>query len=238
MGSCHQTSILFLSKLKTLQKGCYVCGVFAAALFYADDMAIMAPSIKGLSALLAACSDYCFEWDIGLNPKKSRNLYFGKKTTISHDIMMNGKIIQWTDEWVYLGVTLKSGKSFNCSITDRIKKFYRCVNAIFRIDGFSNVKVMLRLAESHCVPLLTYAIEVIHIANQDERRQLRVAYNSVFRKLWNYTRRESVTDLQLSLGRPTWEQLIATRHTNFVDRVGECDRDSLARLCLCLNFDL
>ena len=46
--------------------------------------------------------------------------------------------------------------------------------------------VMLQLVESHCVPLLTYALEFIHVSNRDERRQLRVAYNSLFRKIFNY----------------------------------------------------
>ena len=221
-----------LLKLKSMNKGCYMYGVFAAALFYADDMAILAPSIKGLAALLAACGEYCLEWDICLNAKKSRNLYFGKRTTITHDITINDRAIQWVDEWVYLGITLKSGKEFSCSITDRLKKFYGCLNSILRIDGHSDKWVMLRLIETHCVPVLTYAIEVVHVTNVDERRQLRVAYNSVFRKLFNYRWRDSVTALQHSMERPTWEELVAKRHSNFVDRVRECDRDSLARLCL------
>ena len=61
----------------------------------------------------------------------------------------------------FLGLTLKSAKRFNCSIVDRVKKFYRCSNAIFRIDGHSNDMVMLRLVETHCIPILRYAIEVI-----------------------------------------------------------------------------
>ena len=91
---------------------------------------------------------------------------------------------------------------------------------------------MLRLVETHCVPLLNYAIEIIHVSNQDERRQLRVAYNSLFRKIFDYRWNESVTALQQFLGRPTWEQLVDERRTNFIDRVLDCDRDSLARLSL------
>ena len=48
------------------------------------------------------------------------------------------------------------GKKFGCSAADRIKKFYRCANAIFRIDGRSNDLIMLRLIEAHCIPILTY----------------------------------------------------------------------------------
>ena len=162
-----------LLRLQNARKGCYFHDVFAASLFYADDMAIMSPSIKGLEYLLHICGEYCDEWDICLNATKSRNLYFGKRTTISHVIMLNGNAIEWAKEWVYLGITLRSAKRFDCSITDRVQKFYRCTNSIFRIDGRSNDMVMLRLIETHCVPLLSYAIEIVNVLNRDEKRQLR-----------------------------------------------------------------
>ena len=127
-----------LLKLKQLNKGCYCYEIFAAALFYADDMAILAPSIRGLERLLDICGTYCVEWDIGLNAVKPRSMYFGKRVTICHDVILNGKLIPWADEWSYLGVKLKSGKSFGCSITERVQKFYRCANTILRIDGRSN----------------------------------------------------------------------------------------------------
>ena len=205
--------------LEKSKKGCYYKSVFAAALFYADDMALMAPSIKGLSYLLNITEKYCLKWDICLNAKKSRNMYFGKKTTIPYEIKLNDKPIAWTNEWVYLGVTLKSNKRFDCSIKEKVRKFYKCANAIFRIDGYSNDTVMLRLVETHCVPLLTYAVEIIDVIDRDEYRQLRVAYNSLFRKIFNYRRFESVTALQHFLKRPTWEELVKRRREGFVNRV-------------------
>ena len=208
-----------LLKLKSLHKGCYYLGMFVAALFYADDMAILAPSIKGLILLLEACGEFCLEWDIGLNAKKSKILYFGRRVEVTPDISLNGNVVEWTDKWVYLGVCLKSGRQYNCSITEKIKKFYRCTNSIFRIDGRSNDTVMLHLIETHCVPLLTYAIEVIYVVDPDERRQLRVAYNSVFRKIFSYRWRDSVTALQAFLNRPTWEQLVEKRRSGFFNRL-------------------
>ena len=221
-----------LTKLKRLNKGCYFFNRFAAAFFYADDMCILSPSVKGLKSLLQVCESYCIEWDIGLNAKKSRSLYFGKKATISYDMVLNGNKVEWADEWPYLGVTLKSGKVFNCSVTDRIKKFYRCANSILRIDGRSNDMVMLRLVETHCIPLLTYGIEIIHVVNRDERRQLRVAYNSVFRKIFGYRWSQSVSNLQSFLSRPTWEQLVEKRQNCFTARLFHGQSDSLARYVL------
>ena len=125
-------------------------------------------------------------------------------------------------------MTEKSGKVFSCSVKERIKKFYRCANAIFRIEGYSNDTVMLHLIESHCVPLLTYAIEIVHVSNRDERRQLRVAYNSIFRKIFGYRWTESVTALQGFLDRPTWEELNEKRRTGFLKRLAKANSQSLA----------
>ena len=112
-----------------------------------------------------------------------------------------GKKIEWVNSWKYLGVMLSSHKHFNCSIDDKVKSFYRSANAILRVDGRSNETVMLQLLESQCVSILTYGIEVITVADRDERRRLRVAYNSIFRKLFGYRKWKSVTDLQLELCR-------------------------------------
>ena len=221
-----------LKMLEKEKKGCYFLGCFAAAIFYADDMAILAPSVKGLERLLLICGEYCKEWDICLNAKKSRNMYFGKKVETSYKISLNGKDIEWTTEWVYLGITLKTNKKFDCSVSERIKKFYRCANAIFRIEGKPNDTVLLHLVETHCVPLLTYAIEIVDVLNRDECRQLRVAYNSLFRKIFNYRWSESVTALQGFLGRPTWEQLVERRRCSFVHRLLNASSDSLARKLL------
>ena len=188
-------------------------------------MALLAPSVKGLSSLLSICSQYCDEWDICLNAKKSKCLYFGKQIDIHtlHAISLNGSTVEWVKEWPYLGVTLKCAKGFECCMKERIKKFYRSANAILRIDGKPNDTVLLNLVETHCVPILTYACEIVHVSNRDERRQLRVAYNSLFRKIFQYRWSESVTALQHFLGRPTWEELVEKRRDGFLNRVRQAD---------------
>ena len=177
--------------------------------------AILAPSVKGLQDLLNACQKYCDEWDIQLNAQKTKNMFFGKGPVPSHLVKLNGNDIPWVPKWKYLGITLKSGPSFGCCITEKISKYYRALNAILRVEGRSDDKVMLRLLEAHCFPILTYGIEVIHVRRRDDRRKMRVAYNAVFRKLFGYNYWDSVTDLQHSLLRPTWEEMVEDRQLNF-----------------------
>ena len=126
-------------------------------------------------------------------------------------------------------MTLRGGPRYGCSISERIKKFYKSLNAILRVEGRSDDMVMLRLIESHCVPILTYAIEVTDVSNRDERRSLRVAYNSVFRKLFGYRYFESVSNLQHSLERLTWEELIDKLRQGFLNRAKRCPRGTLVK---------
>ena len=190
-------------------------------------MCILSPSLKGLQKLLDLCSAYCMEWDICLNPKKSKILCFGKPINSIFKPKLNGTPIDWVHEWKYLGVMLKSGQTFGCSVVETVKSFYRSLNSILRVEGRSDDVVLLRLIEAHCVPVLTYAIEIVHVANRDERRSLRVAYNSIFRKLFAYRTYESVTNLQHFLGRKTWEELVDSRTSGFMHRVKSTEGNPL-----------
>ena len=60
--------------------GCHLRNMFLSILLYADDMALVSPSLRGLQNLLILTEEYCHEWDICLNAKMSKNM-FGKKTS-------------------------------------------------------------------------------------------------------------------------------------------------------------
>ena len=146
-------------------------------------------------------------------------MFFGKPLKISFQPTLNGMPIDWVALRKYLGIVLESGRRFDCSVTKRVKSFHQLLNSILRVEGKSDEMVLLRLIESHCVPLITYGIEIAKVSDRDENRSLRVAYNSIFRKLFGYRYFESVTNLQHSLGRPTWEELVERRSLSFVQRV-------------------
>ena len=156
-------------------------------------------------------------------------MLFGKNIEINFRPSLNTTPIEWVSEWKYLGVVLKSGPKFGCSVKERVKSFYRSLNSILRIEGRSDDMILLKLIESHCVPILTYAIEIVKVWNRDENRSLRVAYNSVFRRIFGYRSYESVTSLQHSLNRLNWEELVEARLSGFLIRAKSCDSGSLVR---------
>ena len=63
-----------ISILRSSGVGCHYISAFAAAFFYADDMALLAPSLKGLQKLIDICNEYCAAWDIRLNSSKTKNM--------------------------------------------------------------------------------------------------------------------------------------------------------------------
>ena len=77
--------------------GCHLRFVFLSILLYADDMALLAPSLKGLQTLPSAPERYCKKWDVNhvmLNAKKekSKNMCFGKKQNLCC-LHLDGKTI-------------------------------------------------------------------------------------------------------------------------------------------------
>ena len=224
-----------ISILQQAGVGCHFHQIFAAAIFYADDIAVLAPSVKALQLLLDLCHTYCIEWDILLNATKTKNMMFGKGTKPSFLVKIDGSDIPWVDKWKYLGVTLQSGRSFGCCAKEKLKSFYRALNSILRIEGRSDELVRLQLLEAHCLPILTYGIEIFHIADRNDRRQLRVAYNSIFRNLFHFSYNESVTALQHGLNRPTWEELLEKRKRNFYQMCLKCYDSPLIRALASLS---
>lgn len=153
-------------------------------------------------------------------------MVFGYRTNPSFCAKLGNDTLPWESSCVYLGMTLKSGPTFSCCVIETLGKFYRALNTILRIDGRSDDMVVLRLLEAHCLPILTYGIEILHVTDSDDKRHMRVAYNSIYRKMFGYSYRESVTLLQHSLGRKTWEEYVEERVGSFNTRLHRCPRHS------------
>ena len=159
-------------------------------------------------------------------------MHFGKGPKPAFEIKVDASPIPWVDCWDYLGVCLKSGDKFGCCVKNKLSSFYRALNSIIRIEGRSDELVMLRLLKARCLPILTYGIEIIYVKDGDERRQLRVAYNSIFSIIFHYSYRESVTALQHALHRPTWEELLEKCKGKFLNKCRDlCDSTLVRSLC-------
>ena len=64
--------------LKKSGVGCYVVECFAAAILYADDVCLLAPTRSTLQKLLDICGSYADFWCIHYNSKKMTVMIFGR----------------------------------------------------------------------------------------------------------------------------------------------------------------
>ena len=64
-----------LTRLRESGLGCHIDGVFAGALWYADDIVLLAPSLDALRHMIGICEDYAQEFYILLS-------YFKIKTHV------------------------------------------------------------------------------------------------------------------------------------------------------------
>ena len=86
--------------LVSLGIGCYLRAQFLSVLLYADDTALLAPSLKGLQTLLNATESYCNDWDIQLNAKKTKYIVFKRQSCHLHlgELFIGGEAISRVGE--------------------------------------------------------------------------------------------------------------------------------------------
>ena len=78
---------------------------------YADDIAIIAPSKKGIDVMIKVCEEFAVDRDMNFNGKRSTFMIFkGRHCVKARDnITIGGVNLQNVDETVYLGFKLQAG---------------------------------------------------------------------------------------------------------------------------------
>jgi hypothetical protein len=140
-----------VSRVKSVNVGCYISLVCCCIFFYADDILLVAPTVTGLQTLLNVCEQELIDLDMRVNVKKSNCIRFGKRFSepCAELASVHGGSIKWVDSCRYLGVYFSSGRSFRCSLDDAKSRFFRAFNALFsKVGRFASEPVILSLLRS------------------------------------------------------------------------------------------
>ena len=206
--------------LKNSGCGCHILDLFVAAILYADDLALLAPTRSSLQQLIDICTEYGDFWCIEYNFKKTKVVTFGKQRTHLSDITftLNGKSIDVVEKWKYLGVTVLSGDNFICSSDEDLKGFFRASNSVLNVNGKPNVDILMKILYSVCVPKLLYACEVKDLTN-NEMLKLNTAVNDAIRKIFSFSRRESTREIRMRYGHDSISEIFHRRSNRFIRNV-------------------
>ena len=184
-----------LSKtLNQAKVGCMFNGTCFNHLMYADDMVLIAPSIRALQVLLSNCESYGESHDIIYNVRKSVCMCFipkGANLNFDPCFLLAGRILDCIKTYKYLGVHITCDLKDNTAIRHQIRNIYSRGNSIIRNFSHCSDDVKCELFQSYCTNF--YCAPLWCCYNTESMRSLKVAYNRVFRILMNLVHRTSMS---------------------------------------------
>ena len=149
--------------------------------------------------MIDICTSYCDEFCLSFNAKKSKAVVFGPAVRDLIELQINGQPIEYVSEWGYLGTTIVGGRSFTFSSRQDLSKFFRAANSVLNVLSGAHEHTLISLLYSNCVPILTYGCGIKEYPAR-EMTDCNVAMNHVLRKIFGFTRWESIRYLRECFG--------------------------------------
>jgi hypothetical protein len=220
----------FISNLRMLNIGCRIKTTFIGCLLYADDILLLSPSIRGLQSMLNMCSDTASHISLEFNANKSYCLAIGNLSKLNIEPMtLGGTKIAWATSVKYLGVTIKLGNSISFDIDAVKQSFFRACNCVYAHARNLDEIIHLSLQESYCLPVLTYVTAALkYTAKQED--ELNACWNSVYRKIFGFSKWESVRCFIGGLGRLDFHSILKSRRVTFYGHLLKCKTSLLPRV--------
>ena len=105
----------------------------------------------------------------------------GKRfNTMTSDINLNGKVINWCSEIKYLRVYISAATTFKYDLHNAKMKFVRCWNGLLSKLGSSpHVGVTLYFISTKCNPILIYGLESMRLSKANYN-SISYPYNSAY----------------------------------------------------------
>ena len=133
-------------------------------LMYADDLIMIARSEEELQSNMTMLNDYCTNWNLEINIKKTKTMVFNRgnklcKTTIH----VNKAPIECVKEYKYLGITISAKHcGFSHTIKDLRTKANRAIFALNNKIKLSQLptKLAIKVFNTQINPIVLYGSEV------------------------------------------------------------------------------
>ena len=215
-------------------------------LVYADDLLILAHSEEELQHHLNKLSQYCKQWKLEINIKKTKCIVFNRGNKLCRaNLEIDGIKIENVKSIKYLGFTVGSNK---CSLSNTPRDLStKAKRAIFALSNKIKLsmlptKLALKVFSSQIVPILLYGAEVwapysnVNFCNWDK--------NILERTQTQFLKRILGCDIHTpnlmirgELGKYPLLCDIITRSVSFISHIASCD-GSLANISLDLEISL
>ena len=131
-------------------------------LLWADDLILLALNEQSLQNILNILNDFCKDWDLEINLKKTKILAFGSRKHKTK-FTIGDQQIDYADRYCYLGIIFDINGSFTPAFSELRKKSLRALFGLKRYimrDSLS-FDATLKLFDSLIKPVLLYACQIL-----------------------------------------------------------------------------
>ena len=139
-----------LQQLKNSGIGCRVGPHYVGAIAYADDITLLAPTLRSLNEMITTSLRFAEEYDMVFNAKKTVCIKFGSPHTEDETLLINGQAIIWQDTCMHLGHKINTKLDNACDCRHKTSAFIGSVNKLMGNFGHLSRKVLSRLFQTYC----------------------------------------------------------------------------------------
>ena len=170
--------------------------------------------------MLDICSEFAIEFDIKFNATKSIALRFRKRFNMPcMSLILSGAKLNFVQSVKYLGIYMRAGKSFKCSIEQLKAKFYCFFNCLlYRSKHALSELVCVNLMISYSIPLLAYGTEALNLSKLDLNK-LDNCINVAVMKIFGIQDTYNIAFVRHICNLPKLSEVIRTRKCNFLSRL-------------------
>ena len=136
-------------------------------ILYADDLLLLSTSHEGLQKGIDAIQNYCQNWQLKINIKKSKVMVFNRLGTNFNkkfQFYLNGIQIECVDSYNYLGIIFQTNGNFH-SATSRLcdkaqKALFQMYRMLWNCNQCYSVSLACKLFDSIVKPTLLYGSDI------------------------------------------------------------------------------
>ena len=215
-------------------------------LMYADDLALLSRSVRGLQNQLQLLEAYAHRWGLTVNVAKTKVVVFGRRRLPSSDVLSvryGGKVLEVVDSFKYLGIVFHASHAFAAAASPRVAAARRAMHATRRRCaelGLTRTSMQLRLFDVFVTPVLSYGAEIwapqLLAQGSGPCEPLHLEF---LRHLMGGLRQSTpALVVQAEAGRLPIAAHITARLAGFWNSILAESEDSLVRQAMCTSCDL
>lgn len=212
-----------MSQLRNSQNGCYIGPHFTGAFCYADDIALLSPSLQGLRNMLKICETFSNQYKLTFNGLKSQFIVFRQKTKLTQKrIIFCGSEIHEQESVVHLGHTIYSDLNKH-DIDTVLQNFYRQYNSLFSKLGGVPSSILAKLFRTHCSAFYGSMLLPLRCT-----KRLQVAWRKAMRRVWRVPPMTHVITLRSMNDGLCDEHMFLCRAVNLVNSALQHEDDTIS----------